>query len=1116
MAERIKDLGRKLKKESLKYKEAANLPVKRLLRTIIGPFGCRHYCLWISLLLGMIFTFGGDLIFADTNSNSAKLARYRFFQLNHITAEQGKEYLSKAGIGTVSLHPKPNTLLVTGQPEELNIAAAILGLVDNDEKYEIIKIAAVSQANDLPDRLQLETAIGDISIGTFSEPLLDSAKAKIIIDVLGEQVVAIVPKDRAKRLVTAIENIQHPDISAAKAGEEPNKGPLPEPNEDELFGRMLASLAEAEKNVAKQAEEVPNPNEPNLADIPSVSKEPNELSQSVQTTSEPNLPVAIEESLQADVTETAVEIEQPNEPMTETKGEPVGRRPYSPEPVALAEDELELNLPEMLDIVLLLDLVHKHLDLDLMYDPAEVKGQVALRVQGPIKIKELYPLLESVLKFRGFGMTRKGNLVTVVSAAKIYDIDPTLVDAGKGGVQYGDVIITRIFELEHIDTASAKNFLDKMKLGANITEIPETGTIIVTGFAYRMERIEELLKMVDKPGEDRQFRFRQLKYTMAKNLAAQVKTLVEQMGEVSVTIAKTETPQPARPSPRAARRAPTPRREPQPTEQPSKPSVYLDADERTNRILMIGLKGELDMVDYLIDTLDVVQKDLRELRLYEIQYVDAEEVTKKLSELGIISGQRTTSRTITERPRTTRTTAKQPTAKTPTPTPATGEAPLVEEPQVVIIEPTNSLLINATPEQHLQISTIIGYVDSETEQASIPYEIYPLENQDPEELAGVLNQLIQETAESKEDKGGKIVKTTTKKFEEDITIIPDSKTYSLIVYASKKNQQWISTLIKQLDEYRPQVLLDVTLVEITKNDEFNYDLNIISSFPDLVNTSGLTGTIVGGESPITSSDIITKLNSKGMEQFADFQSDGGSWTAFYGDYHVNVLLTAMQKKNYGRVLARPKLLVNDNEAGSIKAEETIHITREKVTYRKGPDEQDIPITEKEFLPYDAGITLDIEPHISKGDQLRLSITMTRKDFRITEEVTTEKKPPDVVTSDVTTVVTVPDGKTIILGGLERLNQGKGGTKVPILGDIPVIGGLFRSTANTDSQSRLYVFVKAHIIRPGEEFASTSDIELVSAKNKAAFEKYEAEMQKYEDWPGFKPEPMDPEKILEAD
>lgn len=438
----------------------------------------------------------------------------------------------------------------------------------------------------------------------------------------------------------------------------------------------------------------------------------------------------------------------------------------------------------------------------------------------------------------------------------------------------------------------------------------------------------------------------------------------------------------------------------------------------------------------------------------------------------------------------------------------------MEEPQVVIIEATNSLLVNATPEQHTQIQIIIGYVDSETEATSIPYMIYPLENQDPGELAGVLNQLIRETVTGKDTKGAKIERTT-KRIEEDVIIIADAKTYSLIVYASKKNQQWIGSLIKQLDAYRPQVLLDVSLVEITKNDAFTLDLDVISSFPDLIETSGFT------------SALVADFSAGKRQHYIDLQSQKGNATGFYGDKHIQVLLNAVQTKSYGRILARPKLLVNDNEEGTITTERTTTIAREKTDIIPGSASSlTTSATSISFDTFTEGINLAITPHISQGDQLQLKIGILRTDFGdLTKTYAiqgtggtakTGPIPPDLLSSNVQTVVTVPDGKTIILGGLEKLNQTKGGTKVPLLGDIPLVGGFFRKTSNTDTQSRLYVFVKAHILRPGKEFEGLSDVEVVSAENREKFQKYETEMQKYEDWPGIKPTPLDPLRVLEAD
>jgi type II secretory pathway component GspD/PulD (secretin) len=113
-------------------------------------------------------------------------------------------------------------------------------------------------------------------------------------------------------------------------------------------------------------------------------------------------------------------------------------------------------------------------------------------------------------------------------------------------------------------------------------------------------------------------------------------------------------------------------------------------------------------------------------------------------------------------------------------------------------------------------------------------------------------------------------------------------------------------------------------------------------------------------------------------------------------------------------------------------------------------------------------------------------------------------------------VTVPDGSTIILGGMVKLNQNKGGGKVPILGDIPLVGGLFRSVNNSDIQSKLYVFVKAEVIRPEGEFAhGMKGLTELSDKNRMAFEEHELEFQKYQDWPGVKPKPVDPAKVLDT-
>jgi general secretion pathway protein D len=1019
------------------------------------------------------------LIFSNcllaAQGGASESMQYKIFPLKYIPVERGIKYLADVGIGTVSSFPGSSALLVTANPDELIKAMAILNLVDSQGQFEVSGISGASVGKNFPSNEQISSKLGNISVGSFSNPPAVNAKYRAMIDVHNGAVVVIAPVRKLETILSVVEELSGRENLFAQ-GNSGNAGhwTAPELARPGMLGLPFA----AQGSVIAQPSTVPTMLEEEMTELPAPVKT------------------------------------------------------YEQESIPNGEDTLQLALPDKLSIGDFLGFVGEHLHLNYLYDETKVKGDITLRrhgkLRGPIKLKELYPLLESVLQFHGFVMTRRGDLVSIVPAAEAQNIDPEFYPDAKG-IEIGDAVITRIFKLQHIDTGNAKNLLDAMKLAVDVSEIPSTKTLIITGFSYRMPRIEALLDLVDKPGEPKKFRFRQLQYTMAETLAPKLQLLAEQLGSISITIVE-EPSKPAatstarRPGETTAayqqrlrldsqRRAIATRKPTTATGEPDQANVYLDADERTNRILMIGTQEQLDEVEELIDTLDVAQQDLRTLKLYKIKHVDADEARKKLEELRIItpvqrsnypySSSRRLTGSATTSAESTRTTS---TTRPPT-TSSQMDSELSEsiagEPQVVVVESTNSLLVNATTEQHTQIGKIIAYVDSEMEEEDIPYKIYPLENQSPDHVFSILEPLVQETVLDKEGK----IESVTRKQEEQITIVPDPNTFSLVVYASKKNQVWIGDLIEKLDQRRPQVLIDVTLVQISKTDAFNYDLNIIQSFPDLVATSGLTSGIMPGVAE--GSSLVSKLLSSGRDRFVDFQSNGGKGTGFYGDKHINALITAMEEKDYGRVLAKPKILVNDNEAGTISATDTTYVTKTTGAVVEGST--GVVQTGVDYQGYDAGITLDIVPHISRGDLLRLDINLTRSDFG----TITGERPPDTNSNEINTTVTVPDGSTIILGGLLKLNQSKGGTKVPILGDIPLIGGLFRSTSNSDLQRHMYVFVKAEIIRPDDKGFVGGELQRISDRNRESFEEREIEFQDYRNWPGVKPRKMTPLKVLEV-
>ena len=428
-----------------------------------------------------------------------------------------------------------------------------------------------------------------------------------------------------------------------------------------------------------------------------------------------------------------------------------------------------------------------------------------------------------------------------------------------------------------------------------------------------------------------------------------------------------------------------------------------------------------------------------------------------------------------------------------------------EEPLVVLVSSTNSLLVNATEEQHERIKAIIDLVDKARDE--IPFKSYKIKNTGPEHLKDLLDQFVKEKVSGPDDK----IERTEPKLDENIDIVADPNSSLLIVKANKKNQDWIESLIKALDKGKSQVLIDVTLVQISKTDTFDYDLNMISSIPDLTKTSGLTSAILPGISS-GASNLVQPMQ---RAHYIDFQSNGGQGTGFYGDRHINALLKLMEQKDYGRVMAKPKILVNDNQEGTISTTDTTYVTKTSsipVSSGGAGSETTLIQTAVDYASYPAGIILNITPHISESDMLRLDIDMTRSDFG----TITGDKPPDTTQSNVKTTVTVPDGSTIILGGLLKMNQSKGGMKIPLLSEIPLIGSLFKSISNSDIQRNLYIFVKAEIIRPPDENNTANvDLERVSKENKDAFEIHEEEFQNYKSFSGIKPQPMEPANVLDA-
>ncbi|MGE5295213.1 MAG: secretin N-terminal domain-containing protein [Solirubrobacterales bacterium] len=1021
---------------------------------------------------------------AETN-NPADDGGRRVITLKEISPQKAQSYLSSLRLGETSAAPEGNAVVVRGAASDLYRAGVLLDLVDTREEFCIEPLTSASNAASLPANSRTAEALGNIAIGTFADPPQPGERTRAIIDVHGSFVVAVIPVRVQKDFLAFLKS-----SVAVTPSQQTTATPAPQGISGETPGT-----------------EPPMP-------------APSHLDQSSETTQQQETPIGVSSAAAAgSSTEPNACSSAECPPVKETASQPPAKQTYDPIPLPNGDDVLQLDLPDEVELSQLLDLAAEYLHIDYMCEQEKIQGQtVSLRLhgklQGDIRVKDLYPLLESVLKFKGFAMTRhKDNIVTIVPLADALQADPTLMDPNGTSLAAGDMVVTRVFELRHISPSSAMNLLDNMKVSVASSAIDETRSLIVTCYAHRMERIQRLIEMVDRPGRPKEFRYRELQHTTATALYKKVEMLALELQTSPLQIVPMNLRFPAQPAQMSVDSSSTeplqvinnvPFNSGSDSASAGPRAVYLDADERTNRLLMVGLPEELATVEKIIDALDVAQQDLRAFKSYEIKHVDAEEVRKQLVDFDLIEDKKVTAAQVVADvnldPAAAQAAAKP--VKHGTADPAD---PL--KPQASVLVASNTLLVNATSVQHVRIAHVIDYVDTETRQESIPYEIYFLENQNPEHMAEVLRQLLQESVEDKEGKIEKVVRRA----DEEIVIVPDQNTFSLIVYASRKNQEWVRKLIRTLDKRRPQVLIDATLVEIRKDDEFNYDLEMAAGLPDLTSTSGQTGQFMADKN----TTVTDKLQSAGRSQFAEFQVKSGKGVGFYADEHIQALLTAVQSKNYGRVLAKPKVLVNDNEKGNIKTADTTYVVKKSsvpVTNGTAGTDSTLIETAVTYEPYEAGITLEITPHISDGDLLRLDVQLTRSDFTSTSD----EKPPDQTSSNVGTVVTVPDGSTIILGGMLKLNQNKGGSKVPILGDLPLIGGLFRSIDNSDVQRMLYIFVRAQVIRPADMSENNlEDLKQISNENREAFEKHEQEFQDYQTWPGVKSKTVSPPRVLDA-
>ncbi|NCG55527.1 MAG: hypothetical protein GWP35_01335 [Proteobacteria bacterium] len=572
-----------------------------------------------------------------------------------------------------------------------------------------------------------------------------------------------------------------------------------------------------------------------------------------------------------------------------------------------------------------------------------------------------YELWESTLEDGTVAINVRTSAPTARSTASVDPVNPIIGPEDSSAEKDGEELATLVLQLEHTTSAVVRQALQEL-LGiagagsasgsVKLVTITENETLLIKAEVRILEHIQQIVKYIDVEvtGPDHTLTIRELFYADAQSI---VQIVTEALSDFSPTGTTGR-----RAVPTQGQRGGSANTRNSQSSALAGESTRLIADDRTQKILIQSTDGEeLDLVHQLIDELDTKVRNVRNTTwIYTVNFLKAEELADNIRQL--VEGSEGSLR----RGSSSRTTSR---------TGRTGSAN------------------NGGVQQQQQF-------------------------------------------------------TPTR-------IVPHEQTNSLIIQAEPEEYEEIENILKQIDKRRRQVFLEVALVQVKDTSSLNYTLEFLAGNLDDQNLAGLLLSSFGASTVTPALDpngIITGLTRTpgiGNGLSGVLQQDG----------QFPLIVNALKTDEDSNILATPFILADDNQENSISVLTDIFYTTSNTT--------NVNVTTSQQSE-SAGITLSLIPTIS-SEVVLLELELEVSAFAAVSDGTGAL--PDKTTNTVTSKVTIPDGGMFIIGGLAQMAQANVASKVPFLGDLPIIGTLFQSKGNSSIRDNLYVFLSAHIMDDSE-------------------------------------------------
>jgi len=542
----------------------------------------------------------------------------------------------------------------------------------------------------------------------------------------------------------------------------------------------------------------------------------------------------------------------------------------------------------------------------------------------------------------------------------------------------------------------------------------------------------------------------------------------------------------------------------------------VDAYQRTNTLIITDTADGLRRIFMFLEEIDIPGYDT-EMEIFTLEYAFADVLSSQVQEVLLETGAaaRPTPGSTSSRTRTTTRPTRLPVRPT-----VPGQAnPMIigsgeETLRIVPDDRLNALIVVATASMMERVRDLVAKLDTPTPYEDNRINVYPLLNANAEEVEQALSGLLGVAPRQGAEKGAPTGEVSA--FEKKVVISQYEQSNSLLILASPQDYKLIREIIAQLDVPQRQVLVEAVVMDVSIQDTFGLQV-------DSAALTGNDGFAMGNTSNISSLFDVTSL-AEGLatgtagatvaSSLLNLSSAGGLTTGVFDTFQVTVdgtdidvpfiplLLRALQTLTDIDILSQPSLTTRDNEAADMIVGQEIPVPSQRSGYSydpRNPSQSQQTTPRYGMTSYgrgiqreDVGVKMTVTPHINEGDYVTLETEITVSEATPSSVgIDANELGPTFNKTMVTNNVVVKDGTTGVIGGLIRETASHTGNEIPVLGDLPLLGWLFRTKNDTRKKQNVVILITPHIIKDGIDLERVTDYkmdEFRSANVDALFEK----------------------------